>query len=367
MAFGINKSRPSPIAIDFGADTLKVLQIVPGDPPELVALGSATLPEEARVDFASRIGFLKDALPAVLRQHTFRGKRVMLSIPAFHTLIHTLEIPKSEPGDMDNLVQIAMQERLGIEPSRMVVRNYRAAEVVRDGVTRQEVVTLAASRDMVMRYLDLATRTKLEVAGMHSEPPCILRAFRRSVSPLDPDGPAPAIAYLDIGAATSKLVIAHGSKIKLAKLIHAGGDQWVRSLAEQKDMEFAEARLARVAEASGDDSNSSATATLTATAKASETCETRACLLDEVRLAFRHHASRYPQQPITRLIFMGGESARRSLCREIAMGVKTPAQLGDPFARIQRENAEPVAGLDLSQPQPGWAVPLGLCLSSANL
>ena len=30
MAFGITKSRPSPIAIDFGADSLKCLQIVPG-------------------------------------------------------------------------------------------------------------------------------------------------------------------------------------------------------------------------------------------------------------------------------------------------------------------------------------------------
>ena len=124
MAFGITKSRPSPIAIDFGADSLKCLQIVPGDRPELVALGAATLPETARTDLGARMKFLAEALPAVLRTHPFRGRRVMLSIPAFQTLIHTLDIPKSDPADLDALVQVALRERLAVEPSRMVIRNF---------------------------------------------------------------------------------------------------------------------------------------------------------------------------------------------------------------------------------------------------
>ncbi|MEL7087798.1 MAG: hypothetical protein AAGL98_05050, partial [Planctomycetota bacterium] len=68
MAFGKPKSRVSPIGIDFGADSIKLLQVVPGDPPELVALGSATVPEEARSDLTARQAFLEDALPSLLRR-----------------------------------------------------------------------------------------------------------------------------------------------------------------------------------------------------------------------------------------------------------------------------------------------------------
>ena len=367
MAFGITKSRPSPIAIDFGADSLKCLQIIPGSTPELVALGTATLPETARADLNARMKFLAEALPAVLRTQPFRGRRVMLSIPAFQTLIHNLDIPQSDPGDLDALVQVALRERLAVEPSRMVIRNFPAARIERKGVTRQEVVTLAAGRDVVMRYLDLANRCKLEVAGMHSEPPCLLRAFAATAG----RAAAGATMYADLGAATTKLIIAHGPTMVLAKTVHAGGDQWVRRLAESRSMGFDEARLARFAEASG---GGTSTATTTATLDAvdnsagDETCDSVDCLIDEMRLTLRHHRSRHPDRPVDKIVFVGGEATRRDLCQRLARSLGVAAQLGDPFARLDRSGlAGPPTGIDLSRPQPGWAVPLGLCLSDANL
>jgi hypothetical protein len=47
--------------------------------------------------------------------------------------------------------------------------------------------------------------------------------------------------------------------------------------------------------------------------------------------------------------------------------LKLPAQMADPLARIVRTGAEPALGVDLKQPQPGWAVVLGLCLSPTDL
>ncbi|MEM6855259.1 MAG: pilus assembly protein PilM, partial [Planctomycetota bacterium] len=352
--------------IDFGADSLKLLQIVPGDPPELVALGSATVPEEARTDLNARQAFLEDALPSLLRRHGFKQKRVMLSIPAFQTLVNNLVINRVEPKQLDGQVDLALQTRLGVEPSRMVIRNYPGAEIFRDGSPKQEVITFAAHRDIVMRYIDLANRQKLEVVGMHCEAPCVLNAFAH-VSQADAEDRGRAVAFVDLGAATTKIIVARSGKIVLAKTIHAGGDQWTRKIAAEQNMDFAEARLARVAEASGD-------ATAVATAPASSAthdatdCETTECLIDELGLTFRHYASRYPEQPIEKLVFIGGEANRIATCQQLARSVHVAAQLGDPFARLSRINANPSPlGIDLSQPQPGWAVALGLCLSEANL
>lgn len=375
MAFGKPRARLSPIGIDFGADSLKLLQIIPGDPPELVALGAATVPDEARTNLNSRQAFLEDALPALLRRHPFKQKRVMLSTPAFQTLVHNLTINRCEPKEVDGQVDLALRTRLGIDPSRMVIRNFSAAEVFRNGNPKQEVITFAAGRDIVMRYVDLANRHKLEVLGMHCEAPCVLRAFAH-VSQAGAKDRGRAVAYIDLGAATTKIIVARGGKMLLAKTVHAGGDQWTRKLAAQQNLDFAEARLARVAESSSDGGGAGGTggtATLpaesaTGTATGPMDCETTDCLIDELRMTFRHYETRHPEQPIEKLVFLGGEANRIQTCQALARSVHVAAQMGDPFARLSRMNAgSSPMGVDLSQPQPGWAVALGLCLSEANL
>ncbi|MEM8738561.1 MAG: pilus assembly protein PilM [Planctomycetota bacterium] len=366
MAFGKPRTRISPIGIDLGADSIKLLQIVPGDTPELVALGAATVPEDARTNLLARQQFLEEALPALLRRHPFKHKRVMLSTPAFQTLVHNLLISRGQAKDIDPQVDLALQTRLGVEPSRMVTRNYPGAEVFRDGRPMQEVITFAAGRDIVMRYVDLANRMKLEVVGMHCEAPCVMRAFAYLAQNNEAADQARPVAYVDLGAATTKIVIARGNAMLLAKTVHAGGDTWTRKLAAEQSMDFAEARLARVAEAQG--STAVAVPEETKTAGEALPCETTECLTDELRMTFRHYTSRYPDQPIEKLVFLGGESNRLETCRRLAQAVHVPAQLGDPFARLSRINAGPMPlGIDLAQPQPGWAVALGLCLSDANL
>ena len=379
MAFGKTRSRLSPIGIDFGADSLKLLQIVPGDPPELIALGSTAVPEAARTDYRARQEFLADALPSLLRRHPFKNRRVMLSTPASQTLVHNLLINRGDLRDLNAQVDLALRERLGIDPARMVIRNFPACEVVRDGRPMQEVITFAAGRDIIMRYVELMNRLKLEVDGMHCEASCTLSAFKHFTTHRDPADREAVVAYVDLGAATSKFTVARGQTMLLAKTVHAGGDQRTKALAGAQKIGFAEARLARLAEMAGGASaagSAAATATATATAPASGSAiadeaddETTQQLIDELRMTFRHHDLRHPDAPIQKLVFIGGEAGHRGVCRALAQSVNVPAQLGDPLARLTRVNAEPGAagGVDLAQPQPGWAVAMGLCLSDANL
>ena len=50
-------------------------------------------------------------------------------------------------------------------------------------------------------------------------------------------------------------------------------------------------------------------------------------------------------------------------CRVLRLG----AESADPLARVARSGKEPTTGLTLDQPQPGWAVALGMCLSPTDL
>ena len=123
--------------------------------------------------------------------------------------------------------------------------------------------------------------------------------------------------YIDLGAASSKLIVAQGGNMVLAKTIHAGGDTFTRRLAGEQSIGFDEARLARIAEGGA-----------VATAEAPVACDITDCLIDELRMTVRHYDARYPEQPIEKLVFVGGEANRRGLVTELARSVRLAAQLG---------------------------------------
>lgn len=408
MAWGFSKSNVSPIAVDFGADTLKLLQIVPTDPPQMVCAAAVQIPEEARKEPSLRHTFLTETLRKLIKNHGFKGRRAICSIPASQTLAAHFEIAKVEHEDIDEQIGIHLRQRLNVDPSRMVIRSFHVGQVVRDGSAKQQVLCFAASREAVLRHIETAHRAKLDVVGMHSEHLALLKAFghlyRRK------DDAHRTTAFVDVGASTTKLVIAHGDEAVFAKTIHAAGDHFTRAYAQQQDLSFAQAREERIlqaggavempvaapvaAAAEGDTSRRGSgigaglavldaqmaaasgtttvapprTAAATASSAAGSANDVIECLIDEIQLSVRYHHSLFADRTIEKVVFLGGESRQVVLCQKIARALRIGAQLGDPLARMVRvSQAQPPLGVDMRQPQPGWAVPMGLCLSEANL
>ncbi|MCX5660228.1 MAG: pilus assembly protein PilM [Planctomycetota bacterium] len=393
MAFGWSKNRYSPIAVDFGADSLKLLQVVASDPPQLVAAAAAAAPEEARQNPAARQAFFAQKLPELLRSQPFKGRAAMCSIPAYQTLTQHIQIARVEHEDFDAQIGMHLRQRLNVDPLRMVIRHFEVAQVVRENVTKQEVICLAVARDVVMRHVETMQAAKLDVVGMHCEPLAIVRAFAHLFRG---EEASRTTCFIDLGAATTKVVIAHGAEMVFAKTINAGGDHLTRHRAATENMSFSDAREARIREASGVAAPPprvpepvgapSATGSL-AMIEARMAAERRAqaaspaplpagqpapdtldCLTDELQLSVRYHQSLFAGRNIDKLVFLGGEAHHVSTCQKIARALRIGAQLGDPLARLVRathKGATP--GVDIEQPQPGWAVPLGLCLSPAEV
>jgi Tfp pilus assembly PilM family ATPase len=82
-------------------------------------------------------------------------------------------------------------------------------------------------------------------------------------------------------------------------------------------------------------------------------------LVSELELCVRYYESCFPGKHIDRAIFVGGESRNVQLCQKIAQQLALPATLGDPLARLLKDNKTDCP-LDLRQPQPGWAIAVGL-------
>jgi len=197
--------------------------------------------------------------------------------------------------------------------------------------------------------------------------------------------------FIDIGAGATHVVIAHGKSMVFAKHVAVGGDklnllvaEFLKvSVAQAKDMRIRAsrqqaqaARLPQGVVGIGVEANThplgrqNAAGTLAgidpemvaqveeATAEALET------LRAELQLCMRYYESIFPGRVVDRAIFVGGESRHIPICQRIARQLGLPATLGDPLARLLKDDASQ-SSIDLRQPQPGWAIAAGLAMGAA--
>src|SRR5690606_3188628 len=185
-------------------------------------------------------------------------------------------------------------------------------------------------------------------------------------------------------------VIAHGGRIVFARRVDLGGVKLDEAVARQRAESLAAGRKRRLAMtqltasaplegSAGSGAGSSAGLALLSAALRKEGAasavadrgatldEPLEILTDDLSGCLRYHRSTFPDQPVERIVFLGGEARHTALCQHVARALGLPAQVADPMSRIERTGAEPVVGVDLSGPQPGWALPIGLCLSPADL
>ncbi len=84
-------------------------------------------------------------------------------------------------------------------------------------------------------------------------------------------------------------------------------------------------------------------------------------LVTDLMLCMRYYESIFPGRTVDRTIFVGGESRHVSFCQAIAQRLALPATLGDPLARLIKDGVAKTT-VDLRQPQPGWAIAVGLAM-----
>lgn len=400
-SLGAVKQSGLPIAVDFGVGALKVLQIAKGDPPTLVAAASVETPEELLTDTRARLDFQADALGRLIRTGGFRGKRAVCAIPSGMAVCKHVRVAKSDPVSVNLQVTSTLAQQVNMHPASLVLRTVDVGEVERVGATggkQAEIICIAAARDGLSRLMDAIKGARLEPVGMHSEFAATILAFG-DLARAPVGGGERTTLYLDIGAGSTRVMIAHDDRMVFARVINLGGIALDEAIVSSRNLTLPEARKARYACAGAmPDRGSIAEPGVGARARAiasvadrsadepvgltSEvTCATLApcgpddpalneaieILTDEVTMCLRYHESLFPSRRVSGIVFVGGEARHAGLCQHLARALRLPAQIADPLARVAQTGKEPATGVNLREAQPGWTVPLGLCLSPTDL
>jgi type IV pilus assembly protein PilM len=416
MGFSMFSSQAKPIAVDFGLTAVKMLQIVNGERPTVVAAAEIPIPDTLRNDTAGLFTFYADQIPKAMRKAKFKSRRAVIAIPASQTLIQHMQLAYVEGANKDDLIKTQLQAQTGCSPHGIVVRSIEVKDVHKDGQVRSEVICFAIARDTVMRYVELLKKFKLETVGVHTETVAMVRAFDH-LNRRDSDENVTTL-YVDVGWGGTNVAIAHGKEIVFSRYIQIGGRHFDQLIASTLHVDLETARAHRLTmqgptagsnrsrRAAGDTGAallnvaSAAHASAKGGARASGTVtevdrrigavpselaqelppgeppaspanvdmtELLDTVADELSMCLRYHQGLFPERSIDRAIFLGGEARQAWMCQHIVKKLRLPAQLGDPIARMNREGTPPTPGLKLDQPQPGWAVTCGLCTAPTDL
>lgn len=406
--------RPGPIGVDLGTDTLRLAQCLhDGRDWHLTAAACTDVPTSVRQSPEALTEFLIQAIRDLLASAPFRGRDAVLCIPSRELTIQHIRMPRLDEQETRKALAWEVKDKLPIDPGTAVLRHLIAGEVQVNHESKNEVVVMATPKTTVSHLLHLASRAKLNVIGMNVEPRAVVDCFahvyrRRSDQQV-------TTCYVDIGAESTRVTIAHGTRILFARTIGIGGDHFSNRVAEQTGMDFEQAKLLRIKLASAplvrpqpvvvsceetqrvvqtpsedhsfallglarreDRRHQIEPVQIVPAVLSQDQAEQQhqvdiACenlvhqLCDELNLCRRYCESTFAQHPVDRIIFLGGEARQRNLCQQIAQNLGLAAQLGDPMVRMGKTTEiGPESGIDPRQPQPAWAVVLGLTMGACE-
>lgn len=404
MGFSMFSAQSPPIAIDFGTSSVKLLQLSIGAQPAIMAAAELPIPDDIRQDRKKRIDFFAKKLPGLLTKGAFKGNRAICSVPSAQTFIQHMQITAADSAAREELIHEQLSSQTGRLPQTMVIRTIDVAEVVREGQSQAEVICFAIPREVVMRHVELLSRCKIQVIGAHSEVMAVVQSFVQMNA--SSDDSSRTTLFVDLGWGSTKVAIAHGDQIVFARCIQVGGRDFDQCLANQMKCDLSEARAHRLSndifsavetEAVADESEAvpallragvdqaqresgessaqadfdSSVATAVDDNGASNNGQGLSELLDaitdELSMCLRYHRSLFRDRSVDQMIFFGGEARQVGLCKHIAKSLRLPAHLGDPLTSLASGKSLRTPGLDLGEPQPGWAVACGLSTSPADL
>jgi len=358
MSLKVVKGKVLPIGLDLGTTAVKMAQLrLSGEEVELLAAAAAEVPPDARKGLDARLAFCAPAIRGLLRSAPFRGRACVLSLPAEATFVQHVKVPRCPPEQLRQAVLQELAGKLPFPADQAEVRYIVAGESAGDGQARQEVIVTAAARATLAGYLAMARKAKLDVVGVNVEScaivECFARLFRRG-------GDARrAILFIDLGQASTQVVLTHGSRIVFARNLDVAGDLFDRAVAETMNISPEEARRMRRTLADADSGDPQAEIRDLLAGPLDR-------LADELTQCLRYHDSVFRNQAIERAIFLGGQAHDKRLCQAIAQRLNVPAQVGDPLVRVQRVGPAGLDSvLDRREPQPRWAVAVGLSLGAA--
>ena len=345
MVGWFGKRRCGPIGVDVGSRSVKLLQF------------DATRDrvwEAARSDLppAKRDTRIVEAINRAREGRNFRGREAVFCLGAEELYVQNIRVARATGDELTNIVHIEAASRLPFSSDEAEIRYLEAADVHQGDTIRREVILMASHLPAIERVLSWAEGAGLIPVAIDVEPAALLRCYARQFR--RDDDQRRRVMFINVGASTTRLVIAEGPDAMFIKYINVGGRHLDEAVARQLRMSLPEATALRRhnGDRRADQRDPEVTRSLAESVR-----PVLDRLANELALCLRYYSVTFRGRPLEQAVLGGGEASGQ-LADWLSKHLDLTCRLGEPLRDLEKG--------DLSGRAGQWDVAAGLALREAN-
>lgn len=301
-------------------------------------------------------------LKAFWKASGFPGKRFSVGIANQKIVVRTMEFPIIDPKELRSAIEFQAQESIPIPLDEAILDFQVLSTTPEEGGGRQQVLIVAAQRDMIDPFMQVARKAGLTIDGIDLQAFALMRSVAPAVAFVDQGAPQAdgAVALVNIGAGISNIVASSAGNPQFTRVVNLGYDSLVLAMMDNRGISHQEADLLRLTV--GLTGQAAAAADLeSSTIEAVHEVFDSACeaLADEIRLSIDFYHSQQQDAPISQVFITGEGALTRNMSDYLAAALHMPVTMGNPLQYVA-ENRSKLPQPELELIAPRLAVALGL-------
>ncbi len=374
MAFGFNFKNPfkssgiissggnSVLGVDIGSSSIKVVQLrKEKERAILETYGEIALGPYAKEKVGQAVKLteekVSEALNDLIREANVKTNKAVFSIPLKSSFVTTIALPAETRDTLASVVPMEARRYIPIPLSEVVLdwwmipeSSAHTSQVLESSAGSNEparkkmiqVLLIAIHRDVIDRYKNIASKSKLEVRAYEIESFASIRSvLGRETSP---------VAVVDLGSTTTKVSVVDYGIIRHSHLVDKGSQEITLALSQSLGVPFEKAEsIKREHGLSKDPEDKEIVATMEP-------------VLDYIAYEVGQIIGDYERKErhaVGRVIFTGGGSIFPGALDFLIKKLGVEVSSANPFAKVAYA---PVFESVLKQVGPSFSVAIGLAL-----
>jgi len=312
------------LGVDIGSAEIKAVELA-GDRPRLgvravvrapVPLGTV---RDGRIVDPVAVGrVLKDALARA----GIRTRQAIASVSGQIALAREMRLPVMPQDELKEAARYEVEQYLPYPITEATYDTFVLGETKEDGVTKIEVLVVAAKTEALAQHVETLQAAGLEPVVIDVEPFALARAM---LPPGEAEEARHVEVYLHIGATHTGILLVDGSTPRVMRTVAFGGNLVTQHLAEQLHVDEGQAEAIKRQLSDGAESADGVRQLEEIVA------DSLGDLTTEVRRSLDYYAGRYRGAAADRAIVTGGGAHLPGLTQRLAMEIEVPVEVGDPF------------------------------------
>lgn len=354
----------TPIGLDIGSSSIKMVQLSTGGNLSVVASGQYALPEDVLPNDESYRSVVIEGIGKLFESSPFKGRQVVATVPNRILQYKNVRMPQMPPAEQAEAVQWEAVERFQLDDKPATVQYLNAGEVRHGQDVKDEVILMAAMQQAIDDHTRMLVDAGLDLIALEPMPIAVARSFARLLR-READQNEVRVC-VEIGRSGSNVIILRGSRVMFFKPVDIGGTQINNAVAEHLDLSVADAaelrrKLAEAGEDETPDTEQLFGSTRRENVRRAVFEAVRPIIGDlanEVGLCLRYYSVTFRGQRPNQVLLTGGESHDPTFQTLMGDQLEADVQLFDPLDGIDLSSNQ--VAIERRGRRTEWTVAAGL-------